>query len=165
MTFWGELLNKYKLNALSDVLINLEFLADAEAGISEFYRLCAGAMAKHADLWNSLADEEAVHSQIVRKMNSLITKEPKLYSPGMSFSTVNIRLFAVEMQGLQERLSSGKLSPDKIFATALEIEDSIVELCYGKMVETKDKNYSLLAHRLDSDSAEHKKAISSRMNG
>jgi len=41
-----------------EVMINLELLADAEAQISGFYRLCAGAMPEEKDLWNHLADED-----------------------------------------------------------------------------------------------------------
>jgi hypothetical protein len=164
MTFWGEVLNIYKLHALKDVLVNLEFLADAEAQISKFYRQCAKSMATEEALWNSLADQETRHSEIVRRMHNLIASEPKLYSPGLSFSTVSIRMFAVEMQSLVDKISRGQITPDALFAAALKIEESIVELCYNKIVETDDGNYNTLARRLDRESAEHKAAITARMS-
>jgi hypothetical protein len=164
MTFWGEVLNKFKLHALKDVLVNLEFLADAEAQISEFYRQCAKAMATEQDLWNSLADQETQHSEIVWRLHALIAREPKLYSPGLSFSTVSIRMFAVEMQSLVEKINQGNISADRLFTTAIEIEDSVIELCYGEIVTTSDESYNELARQLDRESAEHKSAITLRMN-
>ena len=164
MTFLGKLLGKDSLPDLRDATINLELLGDAEAQIAEFYRLCAAAMESKKDLWNNLADQELQHSDKVWKMLERIKKEPILYKPGVSFSTVTIRLFAVEMQRLVEQMNLGRISPDKLFAIALEIEDSAVELSYGKLVKTDDAIYNMLAHQIDEESAEHKSAITSQMN-
>jgi hypothetical protein len=164
MGFLGKLLGKDSSLKLKDVMINLELLADAEAQISDFYRLCAGAMPKEKDLWNHLADQELEHSDTVMKMLGRIAGKPTLYNPGISFSTVTIRMFDVEIHHLVEQMDQGCISPEKLFSIALEIENSAVELNYSKLVKTDDAIFNMLAHRVDNESAEHKSAITSKMN-
>jgi rubrerythrin len=163
MGFLGKLLGKDSSLELKDVMINLELLADAETQISDFYRLCAGAMPQEKDLWNHLANQELQHSDMAMEMLGRIAGEPTLYDPGISFSTVTIRLFDVEMRRLVEQMNQGRISPDKLFSIALEIENSAVELSYGTLVKTDDAIYKMLAHRVDNESAEHKSAITSKM--
>lgn len=162
MTFLGKLLGKESSLKMRDIVMNLELLSNAEAQISNFYRLCAGAMPKEQDLWNHLADQELQHADAVKQMLERINLEPKLYRPGVSFGTVTIRLFDVEMQGLVEQMNHGLLSPDKLFSIALEIEDSAVELSYSRIVKTEDAIYKTLADRIERETAEHKAAIKSK---
>jgi len=164
MAFLGKFLNKDTSLELKDVTVNLEFLADAEERVSEFYRLCAGAMATEEDFWNSLANEELSHANNVRKMIGLITKEPKLYKPGISFGTATIRMFTLEMQRLVEQMKEGQISPDKLLGIALDIEESAVEMSYGQIVRTKDKTFNTIAHQIDKESGDHKASISARLN-
>ena len=162
MAFLEKLLNKDTLRNLEDVLTNLEYLADAEAQISVFYKLCGVAMTKEQNLWNSLSDQELRHADTVKKMIAMIKQKPKLYKPGISFSTMTIRLFDVEMQRLVEQMNAGRISAEKLFAIALEIEDSAVEMSYSRMVKTEDQKFLSLARQIDNESAEHKSAISAR---
>ncbi len=165
MAFLKRLLKKKDaLSELKAVTTNLEFLADAETLISEFYRLCADAMEQDGALWNSLAEAELQHSENARQLIRLINRQPKLYKPGISFSTASIRMFTIQMQNLLEKMRAGKLPSDKLFSIAVEIEDSAVELNYGKIVKTKDKMFNALARQIDSESAEHKSTLSSRIS-
>jgi hypothetical protein len=164
MSFVSKLLNRDEVSDLQEVLINLEFLADAEARISEFYGLCAVTTPQEADFWNALAKQESKHAENVRAMIERINKEPRLYKPDTSFSTVTIRLFAVEMQTLTEALNEGRISSGDLFPIALEIENSTVEVCYGKMVKTEDGIFNMLARHNDEESAMHKSSILSKIN-
>ena len=163
MTFLSKLLGKSSLQELKDVTNTLELLADAETRISEFYRLCAGTMEGEKDLWNHLADQELQHADRIRQMLGRIHQNPGLYKPGISFSSVTIRLFEVEMQSLVEQMNGGRLSSDRLFAIALEIEDSAIELSYSKLARTEDAMFNMLARQIESESAEHRSAIASRM--
>lgn len=163
MTFLGKLLGKDSSLKIRDIKTNLEFLSDAEAQISNFYRLCAGAMPEEQNLWNYLAAQELQHADAVKQMLERISLKPELYKPGMSFGTVTIRLFDVEMQRIVEQMNQGSIPPDKLFSIALEIEDATVELSYSRIVKTEDAIYNALANQVDRQSAEHKSAIMSKM--
>jgi len=163
MGFLGKLLGKDRSLELKDVMLNLELLAEAEAHISSFYRLCAGAMTEEKDLWNFLADQELQHADKVKDMLGLIAGKPQMYRPGISFSTVTIKLFVVQMQRLAEQMDQGLIPPAQLYEIALEIEDSAVELSYSRIVKTEDEAFKSLAHQIDSESAEHKSAISAKM--
>ena len=62
------------------------------------------------------------------------------------------------------RRSAWKISRAQLFAIALEIEDSAVELSYGQIVKTEDPIFNMLARQNDSESANHKSAIASKLN-
>jgi hypothetical protein len=164
MTFLGKLLSKVNISKLSDVLINLELLAGAEAQISEYYALCANAMEKEKDFWRTLSYEESNHSESIEHMVDLINMQPDLYKPGISFNTVTIRLFVVEIQRLSEQMNAGQIAVDELYKIAFQIEDSVVELSYSTMVKTKDVIFNEIANRIDRESAAHKSALSSRMH-
>jgi rubrerythrin len=164
MSFLSKLLNRDEMSDLQEVLVNLGFLTDAEEKISEFYRLCAVAMPQEADFWQALAKQESKHAENVREMISRITREPKLFRPDNSFSTVEIRLFAVEMQTLTQQLNEGRVSHADLHSIALEIENSTVEVCYGRMVKTEDGIFNMLARQNDDESALHKSSILSKIN-
>jgi hypothetical protein len=163
MSFLSGLLKRETMHDLQEVLVNLEFLTDAEERISEFYRLCATAAPKEAEFWNDLADQELKHAENVRGMIKRITRDPKQFKPATSFSTVTIRLFIVEMQGLTERLNAGHIPHDELFPIALEIENSIVEICYGQIVKTEDGIFNMLARHNDNESAMHRSSILSKI--
>ena len=165
MSFLGKLLGRNPLSDLKEAVINLGFLADAEMDISRFYRQCTDGIEKDREFWNSLADEELVHAENARKMIELITRYPTLYKPGISFVTTTIRMFSLEMQSLAERMSKGQISSDDLFAIALEIEDSAIEISYGKIIKTEDRLYNSLAYQNDHESAKHKARIVARAQG
>jgi hypothetical protein len=162
MSFLGKLVGRDSLRDLEEAATNLGFLSDAEMGISKFYRQCAETIVKDKDFWNSLADEEVMHAESARKMAELITRHPTLYKPGTSFVTSTIRMFSLEMQNLAERMSKGQISSDELFAIALEIEDSAMEISYSKIIRSEEKLYISLAQQIDSGSASHKARILSR---
>lgn len=164
MTFWGGLLGKDNLSELDDVIVNLEFLAEAEEQISALYRLFAGKMPKELDLWNSLADAEMQHVENIGRLIDLIHNNPHHYKPGVSFNTVAIRMFIVEMQSLQEQVSNGHLSCGDFFEVALKIENSAIEIGYGKIARTKEARFNAIACLIDQESADHRSTISARMS-
>ena len=163
MSFWRRLLNKDAPRDLDEVVVNLGFLADAEERIAEFYRACSDAMPKEAELWNSLAEQEVQHADNARKMIERITRAPSQFKPGIACSTVTIRMFAMEMQGLLERMREGKIPQNELFSVALEIESSAIEIGYCKLAKTQDGIFNMLARQNDNESTKHKSEISSRM--
>jgi rubrerythrin len=164
MSFLSKLINRDALSGLQDVIANLGLLADAEEQISEFYRLCANAMPEEADFWGFLADQEIQHAENARKMLERIALNPQAFKPGMSFSTVKIRMFVFEIQRLVERMRGTGIPTAELFAIALEIENSAVEANYGLIVKTEDGIFNMLARRNDKESLEHKSSVISRMN-
>jgi len=165
MTFFAKLFGRSDLDDLKDVIANLGFLAEAEAQTADFYRLCADAMPEEAELWISISMQEKHHCENAKKMAERITNNPKAYKPGISFSTVQIRMFAVEMQRLVEQMRAGEIPREQLYSISLEIEDSAVEVSYGRLVKTEDPIFNLLAHQNDGESVQHKSIIIAKANG
>jgi hypothetical protein len=150
---------------IPDIIDNLRLLAEAETNISVFYNLCALAAETEADLWTHIAAEELGHAENLKRMSALVAKEPELYAPGYSFNPASIRLFSLYVQNLVEEMEAGKIPLEKLHSIALEIENSAVELNVSKIVETANEEYNRLARQIDSESQDHRKAISLKKTG
>ena len=145
---------------IPDIINNLKLLAEAETNISVFYNLCALAAGPEADLWAHIAAEELGHAENLKRMAALVAEKPELYAPGYSFKPASIRLFSLHVQNLVEEMETGKIPREKLHSIALEIENSAVELNVGKIVETENEEYNRLARQIDSESQDHRRAIS-----
>jgi hypothetical protein len=144
---------------IRDVLDNLPLLGEAEKRVSEFYLLCAEVFPESKDFWLSMAASELRHAENIRKMLTLIEKEPKKYRPGYPFSPAAIRAFVLYLEGLVEKMRKGEIPRGKVLSIAAEIEDSAVELHYGDIVETHVEEYNLLASEIDGETAGHKSSL------
>jgi hypothetical protein len=111
-----------------------------------------------------MADQEFHHAENAKRMRERITKSPEAYKPGISFSTVTIRMFAVEMQSLAERMRANQISDKDLFSVALEIEDSLIEVNYCKIAITEDGIFNMMARQNDNESYAHRTALFSRIS-
>ena len=164
-SFFKKLIGKKEVSPLrevQDVINNLRLLAEAETNISVFYRLCASAAGNEANLWGPMATARLQHAENLNKMSTLIAKEPHLYRSGYSINPASIRLFSLYMRNLAKDMEEGKIPREKLSLVALEIENYTVELNIGKIIEIVKDEYNDIARNIDSESRDHRNAISRR---
>lgn len=162
-SFFKKLIGNKEVSPLlqgQDIINNLRLLAQAKTNISFFYRLCANATGDEANSWGPMAKTELQHAENLKKMSSLIAKEPDLYRSGYSINHASIRLFSLYMQHLVEEMEAGEIPLEKLFPIALEIENYAVKLNIDKIVETVQEKYNELDRKIDSESQDYRNAIS-----
>ncbi len=138
---------------------NLKLLSEAEANISAFYLLCAEAHPEHKHLWTSMATSESGHAETIRKMASLVARNPGQYRTRTEFNASTIRLFSLRMESLAEKMKAGRIAPAMLFSIANEIEHSSMELNIGELIETGDEEFNSLARRVDAETREHRNSL------
>ena len=152
-----------KMADIHEVIENLKLISEGEGDISEFYRLCGDVFADEKDFWHDLAASERTHAEAALRMADLIAEEPGKYKPGLSFHAVSIRLFSLHLSDLVESMRAGKINKNELLSMAVDIEDSVVELNYGDMIETAVPEYRTLARRLAEETGEHRHKLEKRM--
>jgi hypothetical protein len=152
-----------KKATIRDVIDNLMLISKGERYVSEFYRLCGDVFAEEKDFWYSLSASEDSHAEAALKMAALVAKEPGKYKPGRSFHASSIRLFGLHLGDLLESMRAGKLKKKEVLAAAVDIENSVVELNYGDIVETDVPAYRALSRRLEEETGEHGKELEKRL--
>jgi hypothetical protein len=151
---------------IDDIIFNLGLLAESEAGISEFYGLCAGAAAAdEKKFWKQMSESELRHQENIKKMITMIEKKPEDYKPGVSFSPASIRAFSLQVRGMVEDLKAGKIPSDKLYSVADEIENSIVEMDYSKIVKTDNAEFNKLVQEIDAESRDHRESVKAKIAG
>lgn len=148
---------------LKNVMISLNLVKEVEMAVSEFYKLSSQVMEKHKTFWNDLSQAEIIHSQNIDKVASLISKNPNKYVENKEFerSRIESLLFHVE-EGINQ-IRNGKLSGNKIFFVAKDIEKSIIESKYGEIVKSSEAEYLNIFREILRQTILHNEIIESRM--
>lgn len=152
-------------DVIDDIIYNLRLLAESEAGLAEFYRLCAGAAAHEKDFWEQMSKSELRHQENIKKMIALIEKHPEDYAPGVSFNPASIRAFGLQVARMAENVKSGNVSDEERYSIADEIEDSVVELDYSRIVKTGNAEFNKLVQEIDAESREHRDSLKGKIAG
>ncbi len=148
---------------IQDVIENLRLLSKGERDIAEFYALCGELFTAERDFWHGLAASERGHAETALSMAALIEKEPGKYKPGRSFSVELVRLFRLHVQCLAKRMREGSIRKDELLSVAADIENSVLEMNYGGLVETSVPEYHTMVHLLKEETEGHSQELERRM--
>lgn len=148
---------------IQDVIENLRLLSKGEEEIAEFYELCGDVLTDEREFWHGLATSERVHAETALSMAALIEKDPGKYSPGRYISVELVRLFRLHVQGLAKRMREGKIRKDELLSVAADIENSVLEMNYGGLVETSVPEYHAMVCLLKEETEGHRLELETRM--
>ncbi len=98
-------------------------------------------------------------------MIALIEKNPEDYAPGVSFKPASIRAFGLRVASMAENVKLGNVTDDELYSMADEIENSIVELDYSRIVKTGNAEFNKLVREIDDESLEHRNSLKQKIAG
>ncbi|MBI5102345.1 MAG: hypothetical protein HZB33_10985 [Nitrospirae bacterium] len=164
MQLLRKILNAGKARAemdasIQDVIDNLRLISKGERDVGEFYRLCGEVLTDDKEFWIKMAASERAHAEIALRMAALVETEPFKYRPGRAFSAVLIRLFGLHLSNLVESMRAGEIKKDELLTLAADIENSVVELNYGEIVETEVPEFLAMARLLEEETGAHRQSI------
>ena len=152
-----------KVTGMHDVIENLRILSKGESDIAEFYQFCGDILPDDRAFWHELAKCERTHADLALNMADLIEMEPGKYRPGKGCNLALVRVLKTHINDLVVRMRAGKIEKKELLAMAADIENSVVELSYKDMVETKVPEYLMMARRLDDDTDGHRSVFEERL--
>ncbi len=141
-------------------LINM--LLKHEEAIAAFYELLAEKLPRHAEFWEVLAKEERMHVRLVRSI------EDEVIGKSISVDLIKLTLQSVEssIQYVKEahRLAGrSDISMRHALATALDLEDSMVEKRVIEVFHANDEAVAELLSKFSDTFIHHSKMISAEL--
>jgi hypothetical protein len=149
--------------ALRDLVQTMDTMSELEKTVGEFYRECAGFFRFDAAFWMRLAEEEALHAEVLVKLCQMMKRKPHEYMPGKQSPTAALRTFISRIQSDRQRLKDGTLTMHDALLAAYHIETTIIECNYTEVVETSNSKCMEALKNLSDASVLHKGRIQTQM--
>ncbi len=145
--------------SLRNLLNVLRLMAEAESAISELYKTAGRTWRHERQFWQDLSEQEMKHSEYVRKMIELISKNQDEFRPGRPLSAESVNDFLNRVKTAIEGLKKGTIARSSFISLVLSLEERIVESNYSQLVITVNAGYKELAKEIDSATADHKSKL------
>jgi len=149
--------------AAETILHDLELLARIEGEIARFYYLCSETFPEDRSFWQEMAASERTHVQYIQRMQDLVRKSPHLFRPDHQFQPASIRLFELSIRNLPDRTRLEKISREELLSLVVEVENSAVEMNYGRIGTTGDEEFNRLTEEIDAETAAHRQSLSAML--
>lgn len=137
-------------------------LAETETAVGEFYALCAEHWPEEA-LWKHLAAEELGHGEAVRGMLAAVEAAPDEFSVIRPLTPVPLKLFIEGRRAEIEKVRSGAYTKLNAMAVSCDIEQSIIEARYDKLLKSSNAAYNRAVALLVEDTRRHRSDFVSRL--
>lgn len=138
-------------------------LADAELSFAELYTTCGQCWTQDTEFWFGMAQEEQNHARKVKQMRELVSQSPNEYTQEKSFNPITLITAGQMAIRIIQKIDSSLVSHKEIFNIALDIEKSILETNYMKILKTDNIQYLDLAKEIVLESEKHKALIEQKI--
>jgi rubrerythrin len=148
---------------LDNILAALREMITIELAVGHCYECCAGKWPDDTAFWMRIAGEEKQHARHVEKMIELVSSRPEEFAPDQSFAPEAIQSFRSHVQSREQQLLENTLPYRQMLALLLDIESSMIESRYFKIVKSRDSEYSYLLNILIEQSRMHQEKLQEKI--
>lgn len=140
-----------------------KLLSAVETAVGSFYEVCA-AYWPEEEVWPALAAEEKRHAETVLAMLARVEAAPGNFRlPAPLKSVKALTLFIEGIETNKAKVRSGAYLKLNALAVSADIEKSLIESGYEKLVETADKEYRMALEGMLQDTERHETSLSFRL--
>jgi len=136
----------------------IEALAENEMLISRLYRAYAQGFPDDRDFWNTMADEETQHADMIRSLG-LEVKESTVEFKSQGFDKTSVDMFRDYLKFSLARAQEEDILPKDAFETALAIEHDLIERNFFGLFEAKTAELSIVLEGLVSSTRAHHRRL------
>jgi rubrerythrin len=140
---------------LEKVLQAMETMVEAELAVGQCYQACADSREGEAAFWLQLAREEEQHARSVRRIMEILTLRPEEFRPVQSFSPDAACLFRDQARQQEKDFRGGILTFPRMLRHLVEMENSLLESRYFKIVESDDPEFTHLLSLMVEQTRQH----------
>jgi len=149
---------------LERVLQAMEAMVEAELAVGQCYRACADYRGDEAAFWLQLVREEEQHARSVRRIMEILTLRPEDFRPVQSFSADSARIFRDLARQREGELRRGTLSFPQMLNHLVEMENSLLESRYFKIVESEDPEFDHLLSLMVEQTRQHQQKLEQKVS-
>lgn len=136
----------------------LALLTEHEELISRLYSAFADNFTEHAEFWRSIAEEEAGHADMLRKLRESIQDGDAHFGKD-TFPLQGIKFSIVSVKKAISEARSGKMSLMAALAMARDYENSLIEKDFFKVAEADSKAVKEVMLKLVEDGNRHRSTV------
>ena len=152
-----------KAGNLDNILHVLQYMAQLELALAEFYEACAQTWEEDEDFWSRLGQQERQHAQNIRKMAEIISEKYEFFESFRPFNPAAVRTIISGIEDNRHRLKGGGISKRNALFIARDIERSLIEAKYSEIVKTTDIEYKNLLTAIITQTEAHENLIDKRI--
>jgi hypothetical protein len=137
---------------IHDVLKTMEEL---EKMIEELYMTCSQIWSFDNGFWTHMELAERKHARNMNKMIKMISEKPESFVLNPQFKSAAIKTAFAGIKWHIQRLKKNEIAREKMLYISRDIEQSLLEKNYNKVVRTNDAAFESLMNEIVSDTAAH----------
>jgi len=149
--------------ALDRTLEAMELMARAESAVERLYETCGALWKEDEVFWQGLAAEEKHHSEHLRSMISILTRNPGNFQPGRPFSSMALQTFISGVERDIESVKQFTVPAVKALHIARDLEQALIEARFTEVVQTEDKSFRALADEIVRETAIHRRLVEKKI--
>jgi len=136
----------------------IEALAENEMLIGRLYRTFAEGFPDDRDFWETMADEETQHADMIRSLG-LELKEGTVEFKPAGLDSTSVEMLHDYLKFSLVRTREEDMLPKDAFEMALAIEHDLIERSFFGWFEAKTAELSLILEGLTSSTREHHRRL------
>ncbi|MCX5776465.1 MAG: hypothetical protein NTX32_02405 [Candidatus Firestonebacteria bacterium] len=148
---------------IKTVTANLQIMSAIELDLSVLYKAFALLFPPERKFWTSIAGDEIIHADNIKRMIALLLGKKLLYKIG---NPLNRKALLLLRDNVQLYISDAKeipLNENEVFSIARGLEESIIETRYLEYITTEDEEYNDFLKLILKETAEHKKLLETKI--
>lgn len=138
----------------------ITLLSDHEEAIGNLYRGFAAILPEQKDFWEKCAYEESHHAQMIRAFQDLLAKGEILLTGKFNSQVLKTSLNYIREQ--ITRVNKQKITPMEAYATALSIENSLLENKYFDSFASTSAEFQQVKQILMDETIRHRNLVQAR---
>ena len=143
----------------------LGLMAQAEAGVRDFYAACAAQWEEDKEFWLTLAAEEDGHFKAVQRMVALAEVHPERYAMRGGFDPVAYVAFIDWVRSCKIAAANGTMDQPQAVQAAGTIENTVLESRIQELVITSDPEFLALLGSITEQTGKHAIMVKGRTKG
>ena len=141
---------------LQQLLNVMEEMADLETTLADLYQACSQTFPEDTHFWTAIKHQEQGHADSIRKIAALVTANPQEFAVDRAFNAAAIKTIKKGVVAHIDALKQGEISRAKMMTIARDIEGSLIEANYSKLVKTNNVQFMDVINRIDNETSAHK---------
>jgi len=148
---------------LQSTLQVLNDMAAVELALASLYKTCGETFPEDQLFWAGIARQEEIHAQSIGTMAELVAQRPQEFDFGSAFNSIKIAHIRSIIDNYSDQVKNQEITRHKTLLIACDIEESVLEANYCKVLKTSNAQFMAVMETLDKDTAIHKNLFAKKL--
>lgn len=148
---------------LQSTLKVLNDMTALELALASLYKSCGETFPEDQHFWTVISRQEVIHAQSLGTMAELVAQQPQEFEFGSGFDSIKIAHIKSIIDNYSDQVRNKEIERNKALIIARDIEDSVLEANYCKLLKTSNARFMAVMDTLEKDTATHKNMFAQKV--